>query len=79
MEKLSKRLTNLNKISKNILKYGLLLVLIFFIISNVLLKRANSISELNIAREFVSGNVYALCEIIVGAIMVDMFMEKNGQ
>ena len=79
MEKLSKRLINLNKISKNILKYGLLLVLIFLIISNILLKNVNSLSELNIAREFVCSNVYAFCEIIIGAIMIDMFMEKNDQ
>ena len=79
MEKLSKRLINLNKISKNILKYGLLLVLIFLIISNILLKNVNSLSELTIAREFVCSNVYAFCEIIIGAIMIDMFMEKNDQ
>lgn len=79
MEKLSKRLTNLNKISKNILKYGLLLVLVFLIISNVLLKNVSSVSELNIAREFVCSNVYAFCEVIIGAIMIDMFMEKNDQ
>ena len=79
MEKLSKRLTNLNKISKNILKYGLLLVLVFLIISNVLLKNVNSVSELNIAREFICGNVYAFCEVIIGAIMFDMFMEKKEE
>ena len=79
MEKLSKRFTNLNKVSKNILKYGLFLVLIFLIISNFLLKNVNTIEELNIAREFVCSNVYAFCEIIIGAIMIDMFMEKNDQ
>ena len=79
MEKLSRRLTNLNKISKNVLKYGLLLVLVFLIISNVLLKNVSSVVELNIAREFVCSNVYAFCEIIIGAIMIDMFMEKNDQ
>ena len=77
MEKLSKRLLNLNKISKNILKYGLLLVLIFLIISNFMLKNANSVAQLNIARQFVCGNVDAFCEIIIGAIMIDMFMAKN--
>ena len=77
MDKLSKRFTNLNKISKNILKYGLLLVLISLIISNFLLNDVESVAELNIAREFVSGNVYAFCEIIIGAIMVDMFMDKK--
>lgn len=79
MEKLSKRLTNLNKISKNILKYGLLLVLVFLIISNVLLKNVNSIAELNIAREFTCSNIYAFCEVIIGAIMIDMFMDKNAK
>jgi len=79
MEKLSERLTNLNKVSKNILKYGLLMVLIAFIISNVLLKNAGSISTLNTAREFVCANVYAFCEVVMGAIMIDMFMEKNDR
>ena len=77
MEKLSKRLTNLNNVSKNILKYGLLLVLVFLIISNVLLKNVSSIAELNIVREFICGNVYAFCEVIIGAIMFDMFMDKG--
>ena len=79
MEKLSKRFKNLNKISKNILKYGLLLVLISLIISNSLLKKVDSVAELNIAREFVSGNVYTFCEVVIGAIMIDVFLEKNDQ
>ena len=79
MEKLSERLSNLNRLSKKILKYGLLVVLIAFIISIFLLKSANSIYMLNIAREFVSANVYALCEVVVGAIMFDMFMDKEDQ
>ena len=79
MEKLSERLINLNKISKCILKYGLLVVLISFMIGNVLLKNAESISSLNLAREFVCGNVYTFCEVIVGALMFDMLVEKNDQ
>jgi len=79
MEKLSERLTNLNKVSKNILKYGILIVLIALIFSSVLLKNAGSISELNLAREFMIGNVYAFCEVIMGAIMFDMFMGKDDR
>ena len=79
MEKLSERLTNLNKISKNILKYGIFIVLIFLIISSLLLKSANSIASLTLAREFICGNVYAFCEIIIGAIMFDMLIEKKEQ
>lgn len=77
MEKLSKRLLKLNKISKNILKYGVLVILVFFIISSVMLKKADNLAELTIAREFISGNVYALCELVMGSIMIDMFMGKE--
>lgn len=79
MEKLSERLTNLNNISKNILKYGLFIVFIAFVISSVLLKGADSILTLNIAREFTCGNVYAFCEIIIGAIAFDMLIGKNDR
>lgn len=79
MEKLTERLINLNKISKNLLKYGMLIVLIFFIFSSFLLKNATTISELNLAREFVSGNVYAFSEVVIGTIMIDMLIEKNDQ
>ena len=79
MEKLSERLTSLNNISKNILKYGMLIVLISLIISNNLLKNATDISSLNLVHEFICGNVYAFCEIIVGAIMVDMLIEKDNR
>jgi len=78
MEKLSERLTNLNKVSRSILKYGLFIVLIAFIISNVLLKNAVSISELNVVREFICANVEAFCEVIMGAIMFDMLMGKDS-
>ena len=77
MEKISERLTNLNKISKNILKYGLLIVLIALIISNILLRRADSIENLTIARAFVCSNVEALCEVLLGAIMFDVLMIKK--
>jgi len=79
MEKLTERLTNLNKVSKNILKYGLLIVLISLIISNIMLKNVMNISTLNMVREFICGNVYAFCEVIMGAIMFDMLMEKDDR
>ena len=77
MEKLSERLTNLNKVSKNLLKYGLLIVLISLIISNILLKNVQTISTLNMVREFICGNVYAFCEIIMGTIIFDILIEKD--
>lgn len=79
MEKFSKRFTNLNRVSKIILKYGLFIVLVALVISNMLLKSANSISTLNLAREFACGSIYACCEVIMGAIMIDMLIEKNDR
>ncbi len=79
MEKLSERLTNLNKISKGILRYGMFLIFIAFAISNVLLRKADNISSLNMAREFVCGNVYAFCEVIIGTIMFDMLLGKEDR
>jgi len=77
MEKLSERVKNLNKISKYILKYGSFIVLLFFIVSVVLIRRADSVAFLNLAREFFCGNVYALCEVIIGALMVDIFIAQR--
>ena len=77
MGKLLDRLENLNKISKNILKYGLGIVLIASIISSILIKRADSIVALNLAREFTSANVHTLCEVIIGAILFDMLIGKD--
>ena len=79
MEKLSERLTNLNKISKNILKYGMFLVFIGFIISNILLRKADNVSSLNMAREFICNNVYTFCEVIIGTIMFDMFLGRDDR
>jgi len=77
MGKILDRLENLNKISKNILKYGLGIVLIASIISSILIKRADSIVALNLAREFASANVHTFCEVIIGAILFDMLIGKE--
>lgn len=79
MDKLSDRLENLNKISKKILKYGLIIVLIASIISSILIKRADSIATLNLAREFVCANVHTFCEVIIGAILFDMLIGKDQE
>lgn len=79
MEKLSKRINNLNEVSKKMLKYGFLIGIIFLIISNLLLKSASSIVELSVAREFVSENVYALCEVVTGALLLDMMIIKDDK
>ena len=79
MGKILDRLENLNKISKNILKYGLGIVLIASIISSILIKRADSIATLNLAREFVSANVHTFCEVIIGAILFDMLIGKDQE
>ena len=77
MEKLTERLTNLNIVSKSILKYGMLLVFICLIISLILIRNASNLVSLNLAREFVCSNVHAFCEVIIGAIMFDVLMEKK--
>ena len=74
MEKISEKLSNLNKVSKSLLKYGLFVILISFIIGNVMLRSADSVYLLNVAHEFISANVYALCEVLIGVIMLDMFI-----
>lgn len=79
MEKLSDKLSNLNMISKKILKYGLFLVLISLIIANILLRSADSICDINIAYEFATGSVYTLCEVLIGAIMLDVLVEKENK
>ena len=79
MEKFSKKLINLNHVSKNLLKYGLLIVLISLIISNILIRNASSVYSLNVAHEFASGSVYTLCEVIIGTIMMDMFIVEEDK
>lgn len=79
MEKFSKKIINLNHVSKNLLKYGLFVVLISLIISNILIRNANSVNSLNIAYEFASGSVYTLCEVVIGTIMMDMFMVEEDK
>ena len=77
MEKFSERLMNLNKISKNILRYGLIIVLVAFIISSILMKRADTVASLNLAREFTIASVHTFCEIIIGAIAFDVLIGKE--
>lgn len=79
MGKLSELIANLNSVSKNVLKYGFLIGIIFLIIADLLLKNADSISELSIAREFFSENVYALCEVVIGALLLDMMIVKDDK
>ena len=79
MEKFSEKLSNLNNVSKNLLKYGLLVILIAFVIGNVMLKNADTVYLLNVSHEFISANVYALCEVLIGAIMLDMFIIKEDK
>lgn len=79
MEKISDKLLNLNVVSKKILKYGLLVVLISFIIANILVRNADSVRTMDIAYEFALNSGYAFCEVIIGAIMLDVLVEKEDK
>lgn len=79
MKKLVERFTNLGEVSKKMLKYGLLIGIVFLLISNFLLKNANNIKEINIAREFLTENIYAICEIVVGALLLDTLIIKDDK
>ena len=77
MDKVSQKLLNLNSVSKKLLRYGMFVIFIFCVVASILVKNATTVSSLSVAREFISGNVYAFCEVIIGAIMLDMMIIED--
>ena len=76
-EKIHKKFTEMSKVSKYILKYGLLLCLIFLIIANVLLYTSSDTTTLLIGKELASSSFAAIAEICIGALIFDYCKDIN--
>lgn len=76
-EKIQKKFTDMSKLSKYILKYGLLLCLIFLIVSNILLYTSTDTNTLFIGKELASASFAAIAEICIGALIFDYCKDIN--
>lgn len=72
LEKLSERISKINKISKYIFKYGLLACLILFIFINYKFNVASTLEDVLIAEQIAGSGFYMLMEVVVGAILFDI-------
>ena len=75
-EKIQNKISNMNKVSKNILKYGLFFCLILLIIANILLYTASDYHALFIGRELTEAAFVTIAEICIGALIFDYCKEN---
>lgn len=72
LEKLTERILQIDKISKYIFKYGLLLCLIVFIFTSYQMNNATTVKEILIAREVAGVGFNMLVEVVVGGVLFDI-------
>lgn len=77
IEKLSERISKIDKISKYILKYGLLACLIVFIITNYAMNGANTLYDVLVAREIAGTGFNMLVEVVIGAVLFDICIKNK--
>ncbi|MBP3284525.1 MAG: hypothetical protein J6M02_03390 [Clostridia bacterium] len=70
-EKMQKKISNMSKISKYILKYGLSVCLILLVVANILLYTSTNNYNLFLGRELASSVFIAIAEICIGALIFD--------
>jgi len=70
-EKIQKKISNMSKLSKNILKYGLFFCLILLVIANILLYTASDPYTLFLGRELANAVFVTIAEICIGALIFD--------
>lgn len=77
LEKLSERISEINKITKYIFKYGLLLCLVLFVFTSYKMNLASTLEELLVAREIAGIGFDILAEISIGAVLFDVCMKNK--
>lgn len=77
LEKLTERILQIDKISKYIFKYGLLLCLIVFIFTNYQMNNAGTINEMLIAREVAGVGFNILVEVVIGGVLFDICIKNK--
>lgn len=79
LEKLSERVSKINKISRYILKYGLSVSLVLFMITVYLMGEAKYLSDIFMARQIAGVGFYVIIEVVVGAVLFDVCMKNNEE
>ncbi len=77
LERLAEQISKINKISKYIFKYGLLMCLVLFIFISYEFYIASTLEEVLVTREIAGVGFYTLMEIVVGAVLFDICMKNK--
>lgn len=77
LEKLSERISQIDKIAKYIFKYGLLLCLGIFIFINYSMNDAKTMYDVLQARHVAEAGFNVLVEVVVGAVLFDICMKNK--
>lgn len=77
LEKLSERISQIDKISKYIFKYGLLFCLGLFMFINYNLNNASTMYDVLQARQVAGAGFNVLVEVVVGAVLFDICMKNK--
>lgn len=75
--KLKEHFSNINKVSKNILKYGSLISFLLIFIGICMLFSASDYYSNFVAQEFIKSSVSVLAEVIIGGLFFDLVIQVN--
>jgi hypothetical protein len=76
--KLKEKLSNTNKLTKLLFKYGFLFSYIIFTVGIYMLLVANSYEQTFLAHEIIRASLAVLCEFVISAIFFD-FLNSSGK
>ena len=77
ISRLREKISNTNKLTKVLFKYGFIISYIIFTLGFCMLFRANGYEDNFIAQETIKASLAVLCEFIISAIFFD-FLNNSG-
>jgi len=77
ISRLKEKISNTNKLTKILLKYGFIVSYIIFTIGIYMLFSSNNYERTFVAQEVIKASLAVLCEFIISAIFFD-FLNNSG-
>jgi len=77
-KKLKEHFSNINKLSKNIIKYGSLISYLLIITGICMFFSATDTYSIFVAQEFIKSSVSVFSEVIIGGLFFDLLIKMNN-
>jgi len=76
-KKIKEKFSNINKLPKNIIKYGFLISYLLIILGTCILLTSSDNYTTFVSREFIKSSFAVLAEVIIGGLFLDLVIQIN--